>query len=199
MRWRVSAVLGVALAVVGLAAVAVPSLATGIPADDTVVFAVGLLLVLGGLRQVQRRRSTTFDYAEAPDVERVVELPTPGDELDRRFEQFSALQYRKSDRERVRSSVADLAAETLQRRFGYSESEAEEALRRGTWTDDPFAASFFSRQPPDVGAVGQAREILQNRSAYAHRAHAAASELHRIAVGDGRRDDGSERGGTTDD
>ena|GEM_PF-550419 len=174
---RIAAGLGVVLAVVGLAALVAPGLLGSLPTSRALVLLLGVLLVLGGLRELQRRRATDREYAETPDTEAVVELPTPGDEFDERFDRLSMTRYRMTERERLREEVEAVAEETLVRRRGLSPEEAREAMYEGTWTDDPYAAAVFSGQTPAVGRVQRVREYFSSRPSFTRRTERVAAEL----------------------
>jgi len=181
---RLSAVLGAVLGVLGLVSLAVPGVVAALPVNDFLVTGLGALLVLGGVRELQRRRSTERTYAATPDTEQAVELPTPGDEFDRRIEGLTGLRYRANQRNRLREAVLEVAVTTLRRRLDYTDGEARAALREGTWTDDPFAAAFLSGRSLDVGRLARARELLGRGTPFQHRARRAVAELHRIAEGE---------------
>lgn len=174
---RIAATLGVALAVVGLVALAVPGVLGSLPTDRAMVLVLGVLLVLGGLRELQRRRATDREYAETPDTEEVVELPTPGDEFDKRFDRLSMTRYRTTERERLREEVEEVTEETLVRRRGLSPEAARESMYEGTWTDDPYAAAVFSGQAPAVGRVERVREYFSSRPTFTRRTERVAAEL----------------------
>lgn len=177
---RIAAGLGAVLAILGLLALFAPGLLTGIPANRGLVVMLGILLALGGFREIQRRRATSRKYAETPDAEEIVELPTPGDEFDDRFDRLSITRYRVTERKRLRDEVADIAEETLVRRFGLSPEEARLAMREGTWTDDAFAASVFTGSSPTAGPLERAREYLRPGPSFSHRVERTAAELARI-------------------
>lgn len=181
MKLRITAVIGVVLGVVGLVALAFPALTARLPANDVLVTALGALLAIGGLREVRRRHRTELGYATTPDAEEAVELPTPGDEFDRRLDELSGLLYRARERQRIREEVVEVAVATLQRRYEYTAAEAKTALREGTWTDDPFAAAFFTGRSPPTGRLTRVRELLGAGTAFQHRARRAVDELHRLA------------------
>ena len=174
---RIAAGLGVILAVLGLVALAAPGLLGSLPTDRAMVLLLGVLLVLGGLRELQRRRTTDREYAETPDTEAVVELPTPGDEFDERFDRLSMTRYRMTERERLREEVEDVAETTLVRRRGLSPEQARTAMYEGTWTDDPYAAAVFSGETPAVGRVDRVREYFNSRPSFVRRTGRVAAEL----------------------
>jgi hypothetical protein len=193
---RIASGLGVVLAVVGLAALVAPGLLAALPTDRALVLLLGVLLVLGGLRELQRRRTTDRQFAETPDTEAVVELPTPGDEFDERFARLSMTRYRMTERERLREEVEDVAEATLVRRRGLSPEEASESLRAGTWTDDPYAAAVFSGRAPSVGRVDRVREYFSSRPSFVRRTERAAAEL--AALVDDPQEPGPRHGVGTD-
>ena len=184
MAGRWTAVLGGLLAVVGIAALVVPDLTTALPTDDTVVLALGAVLLLGAAREIQRRRHATFEYAETDDTELALELPTPGDEFDRRIGGMRLVRFDAVERQRVRDDVWEVALATIRRRERCSEAEAEEMLREGTWTDDPFAAAFFTRRPPQASRRRRVRELLSSTSPFERRAVRAVDAVYRLAEGE---------------
>jgi hypothetical protein len=181
---RVTAALGALLALLGLVALAAPGLLTGLPANQGIVSLLGVVLLLGALREVQRRRSNDRAYAETPDTEETIDLPTPGDDFDRRFDALGMTRYRVGERERIREEVSDVAAETVVRRRGLSPEDARRRLDEGTWTDDPYAAALFTGRPPAVGRLPKAREILRSEPAFKTRTRRAVDELAGLAEGD---------------
>lgn len=190
MNVRLTTALGVVLGLIGLAAIVVPELTTGLPTGDFVVQILGGLLALGGLREIQRRRRTTASYAATPDTEQAVELPTPGADFDDRLARFTGRTYRVSERERLRDKLAEVTSATLQRRLDYTEAEAEAAMREGTWTDDRYAAAAFANRAVAVSRIEQVRELVNPGSSFRRRARHVVDELHRMATGvEGERDE----------
>ena len=181
MNLRLSAAVGVVLGVVSLVALVVPAVTTFLPASDELVVVFGGLLVLGGVREVWRRRHFEPGYAETPDTEEPVELPTPGDEFDRQVGLLSTVLYSANVRTAVREEVIEIAVQTLQRRFDDTESEARTALREGTWTEDPFAAAFFTGRLSKGATLSWNRERFQSGTSFEHRMRRAIDELYRLA------------------
>ncbi|WP_436929533.1 DUF7269 family protein [Halosimplex halobium] len=198
MSRSVTATLGVILGVVGLAALAVPQITTPLPTGDPFVLVVGLVLLLGAVAQVQRRRHTELDYAETPDAELAVELPTPGDDLDRRLGRLRLTRFNESERRRISDEIGDVAAETIRRRERCSPEEARRALDEGTWTDDPFAAAFFTGRVPEAPTTDRLRELLDRESPFKRRAARAVDAIERLLEPDDRRD-ADERPGDDDE
>ncbi|MFC7138718.1 hypothetical protein ACFQMA_02565 [Halosimplex aquaticum] len=180
MSGRITATLGAILGVVGLVAIAVPQITTPLPAGDGIVVAVGAVLVLGAAGQIQRRRATEPEYAETPDAELAVDLPTPGDDLDRRLNRLALTRFSEAERHRLRKEVGEIAVATLQRRERCSADEAEQALAEGTWTDDPFAAAFFTGRAPEASATDRVRELLHRESPFKRRGIRAIAEIERL-------------------
>ncbi|WP_415380598.1 hypothetical protein [Halosimplex sp. TS25] len=184
MSGRITATLGALLGVVGLVAIAAPGITTPLPAGDGVVVAVGAVLLLGALGQIQRRRTTEPGYAETADAELAVDLPTPGDDLDRRLDRLALTRFNEAERHRLREEVGEVAVATLQRRERCSAEEAERALSEGTWTDDPFAAAFFTGRAPEADATDRVRELLHRESPFKRRAIRAIGEIERLLEGE---------------
>jgi hypothetical protein len=181
---RITATLGALLGVVGLVAVAVPRITTPLPTGDTFIVIVGGVLLLGTFGQIQRRRRTEVEYAETPDAELAVDLPTPGEDFDRRLNGLALTRFSEADRHRLREDVREVATATLQRREGHSPEEAAEAVQAGTWTDDPFAAAFFTGRPPEADVIDRVRELLHRQLPFARRTVRAIDEIERLLEAD---------------
>jgi hypothetical protein len=181
---RVTAALGAVLGLAGLVALAVPSLTTSLPVDEDVVLLLGIVLLLGAFGEIQRRRGTELEYADTPETERVVDLPTPGDDVDRRLDRMTLTRFNELERQRLREDVREAALATIQRRDGCSREVAERALREGTWTDDPFAAAFFTRRAPDVAPTSRVRALMSTTTPFERRAVQAIDAVHRLAEAD---------------
>ncbi|WP_436909151.1 DUF7269 family protein [Halosimplex marinum] len=204
MSRSVTATVGALLGVVGIAALAAPGITAPLPTGEPFVLLVGLVLILGAVAQVQRRRHTDPEYAETPDAELAVELPTPGDDLDRRLGRLRLTRFNEAERHRVRDEIGDVAAETIRRRERCSEEAARRALDEGTWTDDPFAAAFFTGRVPEAPTTDRLRELFDRESPFKRRAVRAVDALERLLEPDDRRDasdrpDGDDRREVTDE
>lgn len=174
---------GVALAVLGLVAVAVPQITTALPTGDAVVTVLAVVLLLGALREVQRRRHTAFEYTETSDTELTLELPTPGDEFDRELSRVTVTRFNQIRRQQIRDEIRETTVETVQRRERCSEDEARAMVQNGTWTDDPFATSFFTRRPPRTSRRKRLRELFSSTPPFKRRAVAAIEATYRLAEG----------------
>lgn len=144
----------------GLAVVVAPDLAAGLNPSSVLVSAIGVLALLTGLAGVRARLGTEFSRADLPDPERRVATTVPGSDADENLATLSArTRYRlmtgHSLRRRVRAAAIDvLVAE------GYTETDAEAALAEGTWTDDPYAAAFFTGESAALPLWVRARDAL---------------------------------------
>lgn len=183
MRRQIAAGLGVLLAVLGLAALAVPGLTAPLPVGDVAVSLLGGILLVGAVRELQRRRTTELDFAATDDHETTIELPTPGDAFDRRLRRIAWVRGDRLERERVRDSVRDAAIDAIRRRRGCSRAEAERLIETGSWTDDPFAAAFLARERPDVSPTALLRERLRTKPTFRHRAGRAVAAVDRLLEG----------------
>jgi hypothetical protein len=180
---RTVAAVGAAVALVGLVALAVPSVTTSLPTDDAVVTVLAVVLLLGEVREIQRRRHTAFQYAETSDTELTLELPTPGDEFDRELSKVTMTRFNQIQRQHIRDEVREVAVETVQRRERCTEEEARELIREGAWTDDPFAVAFFTRRAPRISRRKRLRELVSSTPPFRRRTVAAIEAIHRLAEG----------------
>jgi hypothetical protein len=176
----ITVALGVAVALAGLAFSFVPGLATFLPLGDIFVFGFGVVLVLGATQSFYGRWQRDPEYGEFEDREASIELPRPGDEFDAELGSLGISRAARSRRRHFRDQVTAVAVETLQRHYAISGEEAEDRLDDGTWTDDPFAAAYFSGTLEEVPTGKRVREMLRRESAYQHRCKRAVGELHAL-------------------
>lgn len=184
MARRVTAALGVLFALVGLAAIAVPGITTPLPTGNGFVAAVGAVLLLGAVGQIQRRRQTEPGYAETPDAELSIDLPTPGDDLDGRLGRLRLTRFNEAQRHALREEIGDVARATIRRRERCTKADAERALETGAWTDDPFAAAFFTGRAPEVKTTDRVRELLHSDPPFKRRAVRAIDAVERLLEGE---------------
>lgn len=175
--------LGVILGIVGVVGVLAPGTVAGIPGGSLALAFVGVAILLQGIRVVDIRRRNRPDELETPDAEVQMELPTPGDDVDSdlRFLETER-RYDRERRRRIRDRLYAAAVEAVERRRGCSTEEAKQAVEAGRWTDDPVAASFFSRVETGGTLTDEIRYALRNESSFGRRARRAADAIHRIAV-----------------
>lgn len=185
---RLFAALGLLFALAGLAFAFAPALAT-LPLSNTgFVFVAGGVAGLLGIVTVQIRRRNPPYLTRPPDPERRSGLPHPGDEIDRVLSTAFGSRgvHAARDRKRLRTRLHTVALGTLMRRENVQRDVAESMLEEGTWTDDPFAARFFSDEA-SVELPWQTRvQIAVGRINFEERcARRAVSELAAEVAGDG--------------
>lgn len=184
-------VLGVAAAVTSLAMAAVPALGGGVDLWSSLPFLVGVVaLALACLRG----RGWLGHDERAYDPTQL-ERPTGGhvagadfDETVRRAPPMGASGGpggADTRRANLRQTLRETTVETLTRYEGYSPEEARLAVDRGTWTDDPYAARFFTSARGTGGSVVEAvRDAVEGADPFQRRVHHVAAELERRSRGD---------------
>jgi hypothetical protein len=187
---RLVTVAGAAVALVGLIAVAVPELVLGLPVDRALVGILGGVLLLGAASGIQRRRNLTLEYAETADPEVAAEMPAPGDEFDDRLDKAVGMRNTRDLRIQIRQSLHGAAVETIRRRTGRDEAEAERALEEGTWTDDPFAVGFFTTQPVRLPGRTRLETFFDPTPRYRRRIDHVTDALYELVTGEEADDDG---------
>lgn len=181
--------IGVVIAIVTLATgvglMFTPDVATQVPGSMIVAEVAALLSVVLGAWLVRTRYNTETRDASIPDVERRMTYPTPGEEVDRLLYRMlnlreGLIEYRQEIEERV----GDIARAILMTRFECSSEQAVEMLREGSWTDDPQAASFFSREEVEQGSLlAQLRERYTSKDpTYLRQLRALVAELEEVSA-----------------
>lgn len=176
-------ILGVLVAIAGLAIAFVPGLSIGVVPSEMPLL-LGLVAVLGGL--VRARTWFRHDDADYRPVERERPsgIPAPGRDFDRTIRRAPKRATRGGNNRliRIRQSLRESAVETLVTYQGYTEDSAREALSTGTWTDDELAAEFF------VGGSGGGGGLSESVAAtftgddpFHRRADRAVREIERLA------------------
>jgi len=112
-----------------------------------------------------------------------------GEDVDRKLERIGGRVDPDSGLEAsyaadVRGDLRAAARRALVRRTDRTRDEAVEAVETGTWTDDPFAAAFFTGLAPDVGASARVRELLHRESPFKRRAIRAIEAIERLQEGE---------------
>ncbi|MFC5366545.1 DUF7269 family protein [Salinirubrum litoreum] len=182
---RVALLLGVVTTLFGLAVVVQRGLASTVSLDYLFVTLVGLLALVQGVRLVNERRSQEAYAAETGDPEVRFSVPTPGDELESELQGLGGwAPHGVEHRKRARQTLYDAAVETLVTQTGVSEETAEERVDDGSWTDDPVAARFLSRNAPEVPLGTRIRGLLSRGSAFSRGAQHTVDALVRLQEGD---------------
>jgi hypothetical protein len=178
-RYRTAA--GIVLAVIGLAAIAAPDLFAAVPTGRPVLLGVGLVLLLLGFRTVNERRTDRVAELETPDAEVELELPTPGDGVDRDLTYLrTKRRYDQDRRQELRDRLEVAVVDAIVRHRGCSREEAYEVLKAGEWTADPYAAAFFTHHGEQVPVTEQVRNLFGNESPFTRRARHAMYAVHEL-------------------
>ncbi|MFB6140627.1 MAG: DUF58 domain-containing protein [Halosimplex sp.] len=161
---RLALAVGIAALGLSLVAVVYPGFAA-FSLDRIVVSVIGALALVQALRVVRSRRHGALDEAATPDPELPVATPPPGDELETVLEAFLDSRRPYYHRTRLREGLHSAAVAVLTQYGGYSESEAEEAVATGTWTDDGHAAAFLdSETGPTRSVRTRIRDVVSRES-----------------------------------
>jgi uncharacterized repeat protein (TIGR01451 family) len=144
VHW-LSAILGGLLLLLGIVVVLVPSLASSVPLGVAIIGPVALAALVMGLWRVRVRNNTGIEHVELPTPEVPFALPTPGDDLDEMLYRYAhrgeaTLEYP----EQIGNRLRGVAVAAIAHREGITQEEALDQLEAGTWTDNQYAAAFFS-------------------------------------------------------
>lgn len=198
MKRELLTALGVVVALGGFVVLFVPELGRALATTRGMVVFVGALAAIQGFRILRERRRTVVDVAETGDPETEQDLPVPGEGFDDLVEHmrnlhgrgFGATNSRRGrrrrdsfvrSRRRIRGRLEDAAVATITRKYGCTEAEAREAIERGSWTDDPFAAAFFTGSLEGVGFVERTRLRFAAGGKFERRAVRAAEAIAELS------------------
>lgn len=179
MNRRVSLAAGGLAVAYGVLLVVAPDFAGGFSTTRTLVVLVGLASAVLAFRAVLTRRDTEFEYRELPEVESKRAFPLPGQRFADRLDSASRSR-RGQERTHVRNDLRRTVVAVLTTHRGIDEDAAENALSDGSWTDDPYAAAFFTRQSPRRPLRARIRDVMSGRTAFERRARHVVTELDHI-------------------
>jgi hypothetical protein len=172
----------------GVAAILIPSIAGVLPLDPSAIQVAGALTVLVGLNIAWAARRDDRSFPTPPVPETGADLPAAGADLDDEFDRLASAPKRGSEewmalREELETRLHRLAVRVLVDRYSMTENEAGTVLAAGAWSDDPYAAAYFSDDPVAPESV---RSRLHSLSPFGEtrvgkRARRAVSELEAIA------------------
>ncbi|WP_267642766.1 DUF7269 family protein [Haloarchaeobius amylolyticus] len=174
-------VLGVAIAGVAFALVLFPQVAAGMSMGEAILVVLGVLALVQGVRIGASRLRTRYVQAETPDPEQSQELPTPGDEFDDLLREAGGDRRRMDSREQVATRLERAAIATIARTQSCSLSEARRRVESGEWTDDPYAAAFFTGELEGGSFLSRVDLFGGTRSQYHRWAVHAATEIARMS------------------
>jgi hypothetical protein len=145
---------------------------------------VGVLALLQGLRVARARRHSDIEQAALPDPEAIRRMDTPGEDFDDQLLALGSGRGRGTVRKRetVRSRLEDAALTAIAARENCSRERARERLEDGTWTDDPYAAAFFSDRVEHSPSWREwLRRSLRAETPFQRRARRAAAAIADLA------------------
>lgn len=174
---RLSSVVGVVLVFVGFAMMFVPGLSTLFAANEVYLSVVGVGFALQTVTIVRSRMTTPYEQTETGDPEISQDLPTPGDDFDDLLEQAGATRQYGNQRETIRERLRRAAVDVIVRTEGVSQEEAVARIDAGEWTDDPYAAAFFTGRVEQASLVERLSLFDRTRSQYERWAKHAAREI----------------------
>ncbi len=193
---RLLMVVGVAAAIFGFVMLFVPELVVFGSRSVLAVLAAVSLLQAG--RVVRDRLRTDHQFEETPDPETEQDLAVPGDDFDETLRELrerppqaavavrstASRRYRgrgTHQREAVTERLETAAVNALVRRHGWSRERAREAVGDGEWTDDPYAAAFFTGDLSGLSLRERLRRVLSSERSFQRQAKAAADAVARVA------------------
>lgn len=185
---RRSAGLGLAaLAAIGGLGLAVAAGRTPATGGSVLPPLLGVLALLGGAiraRQWLGHHPSEFGPAERGNLEAT---DVPGDAFDRMLGRVSTVgsSGRNSRLVAVRQSLREAAIDALVHYRGFDRAAASEAVDDGTWTDDRYAAEFFTT--PNGAGTSVAESVtgsLSGDDPFGRRAAAAAAAIEELTRGD---------------
>lgn len=173
----VASAVGVVLIVVGFAMLFVPGLAGLFSANELFLSVVGVGFALQTARVVDARRKTPYEQGDTDDPEVAQDLPTPGDDLDDLLEAAGRARHSSRERELVRERLRAAAVAVVVRTEGVSREAAVERIESGAWTDDPYAAAFFTGSVQGTSFVQRVSLFDGSRSQFERWSTHAAREI----------------------
>jgi uncharacterized repeat protein (TIGR01451 family) len=114
----------------------------GLPFGDATAGVLAVAALVYALYIFQARRGQTVTRAETPDVELTRPTRVPGDRLDVALNTFPDVSV--SRRLNIRAGFEGAALTVLSRYGRDTRSDAETAIREGTWTDDSAVAEYVA-------------------------------------------------------
>lgn len=196
------AAIGVVLAVGGFLMLLDRGLAAQLTTTQTVLIPIGVLAGIQAYRVIRGRMRTKVEVAETPDRETEQDLEVPGESFDERVAELGSTgsfaaggvpgrpaqrDHVIRNRDRLRNRLEEAAVATIAHKWGCSRERAREALREGTWTDDPHAAAYFTGEIEPVGIGRRVVLALSSEARYQRRARRAAEAIAELSAADADR------------
>lgn len=192
MNRRLLAGVGVAVALAGFALLLVPGFAASLTTGRSVLYGVAALSFLYALSVADDRSRAEIEGHDTDEPETVQSLPAPGVGFRERMDHVRRQSDFESQRlhQTVTEELEDIAVAVVSRREGCSPTEARRMLQRGTWTDDPVAAEFFTTGGLRMSTRELLREVAGRRRPFSEEVDRVVDELIAVweaADGVGRR------------
>lgn len=177
---REQAFIGGGLAVLlGIIVAVQPGVVRPFEVGEAVLNIVGLVAVYLAYRAYKKRRWATFERPSLPEVESKYAFETPGSSFTDRLHAAAATK-RADGRETLRKELHQTTIEVLMVYRGYTESDADAAIEDGSWTDDPYAAAFFTFETPPRPLSARIEDALEGHIAFERRGKHVIAELANI-------------------
>lgn len=163
--------IGIVAFVIGLVTIVVISpLVDVFPSSYAIVSIIGAFAFLLGLWMTRKWYKGGVAQTTVPNVEKVLSTQAPGHDIDRAL--YELTEYRKGTieyKDQIQDRLASVAVAIITHRDECSREEAVQMLQDGTWTDNVYAASFFTGSSPPKRALHKRivnRYVGDNESAY---------------------------------
>lgn len=131
-----------------------------VPTGDILVLMFGFVLATLAVNSMQTRRRSEIQWVSLGDPEERGSFPKPGAEanLEMGLPLTGPPPRNRSGRNTLEPRIREMAIDVLVRTENCSPTEAEEMLAAGAWTDDPFAAGYFTGKLPEKDWKERLRE-----------------------------------------
>lgn len=143
-----------ALAVGTVTYIVVHPLVDVLPSSFALPVVTGGLALLTGLWLLRARTTSDTVQITPPDVERPVATDPPGSDVDQALYRLTRFRENTVEyRNRIQERLASVAVDVIRLRDGCSRAAAVTKLNEGTWTDNPYASSFFAGGSPPTQSL----------------------------------------------
>lgn len=159
----------------------VDPLVTALGNDYLVLVLIGGVAVLGAASVQATRSFGGIDQATPPDTEDVHVVPTLGSDLDDYLS--TPLGIGASEPAGTESQLFRLAVTVVMQEDNCPRAEAQRRVEHGTWTTDPFAATYLGSDAPSLTPGQRVRAFIGGDSATQRGVRRAATEIVRRDAG----------------
>lgn len=187
MRRSIALLVGVLVALTGLAIAQSPALAGGLDVPDVVTLAIAVAALGAGVFRARGWLAHEPREIGPDERERRAAVTVPGDDVDHRIRTAPPIGASARDTRllSVREDLRGAGVEVLVRYRGYSEEAAEAALDAGDWTDDELAREFFTSRTGTGNTISSnVTRRFRDESPFYERAYRASAGIERLTRGD---------------